>query len=295
MYEQASNTTILMLLNTAVYPFIAALIFSVITGKWFPTSSFLGYLGGFVIGLSLVHTGLSFPPNQAIDYYSTTALIGIAVSLLMRLKPSVVKQSLIALLFGVSFYLLLNPVLKHSGQLVSLSGAAVGAVMTFLYFILTTMSQNKPVEHTNRTRFFFTHLPTIGLMIAAGASSPVVSIGGSLLLGQLLGVLAAALMGYLVASYALKTTQTEHHIVVAFLLLAGVLTQSHVLADIPTTVMLMMLASGFVTPIAKILIRPSSRESNTQYNFLIITTQGVMSLLLSGLSVWLVWPQSSLY
>jgi hypothetical protein len=134
MYENASNATILMLLHTAVYPFLAALIVSVVAGRWLHASPYLGYLGGFIVGLSLIHSGLSFPPSQAIDYYNITALAGIAsVLCLTMMKQSTLRNIINSVLFALSFYLLLNPVLQHSGLIASLSGAVGSAIVVLLY------------------------------------------------------------------------------------------------------------------------------------------------------------------
>jgi hypothetical protein len=80
MYENASNATILMLLHTAVYPFLAALIISIVAGRWLHASPYLGYLGGFIVGLSLIHSGLSFPPSQGNKRSSRAARLNILKS-----------------------------------------------------------------------------------------------------------------------------------------------------------------------------------------------------------------------
>ena len=292
MYEEASNSSILMLLHTAVYPFLAALIVSIVAGKLLRASSYLGYLGGFIVGLSLIHSGLSFPPNQAIDYYSATALIGIISLLCLAIiKKPALRNSASFVLFGLSFYFLLNPVLKHSGLIISLSWAASCALITLIYQLI---SQEKTQETTQfeikGERSISPLLLPIGLMIAAGSAAPVISIGGSLLIGQLLGALGAALFGYVAVSYFAKTTQS-HSSIPALLILGGLITQSHVLADIPLNVMLMLAASCFVTPIAAAL---GNKLSNKQSAYIIIS-QIIASVLISGLSLWLVWPESSLY
>lgn len=291
MYEEASNSTVLMLLHTAVYPFLAALIVSIVAGKLLRASSYLGYLGGFIVGLSLIHSGLSFPPKQAIDYYSITVLIGIAsLFSLVTIKQPVIRNSAGFILFGLSFYLLLNPVLKHSGPIVSLSWAASCAFIVLLYQLIQQKIQKTADQKAQPERSISPLLLPIGLMVTAGAAAPVISIGGSLLIGQLLGALGAALFAYVTISYFTKTTQSQTSIP-ALLILGGLITQSHVLADIPLNVMLMLAASSFITPIAVAL---GGRLSNRQSIFIIIG-QIVISILISGLSLWLVWPESSLY
>jgi hypothetical protein len=287
MYQEASNTNLLMLLYTAVYPFLAALIVSFVAGKLLRASSYLGYLSGFILGLSLIHSGLSFPPHQAIDYYIITTLISI-VSLLCftQIKALTIRNGISFLLFGLSFYLLLNPVLKHSGLVVSLSWAVVCALVALCYLLVAEKAQgNKPYNTHNNSANLANCLFPIGLMIVAGSAAPVVSIGGSLLIGQLLGALGAAIFGYVVIIYVTKTASSWASIP-ALLMLGGLIAQSHVLADIPLSVILMLAISGFITPIALFF-------NNKTHN--IIISQIIISSFISGLSLWLVWPESSLY
>ncbi|MCW4629317.1 MULTISPECIES: hypothetical protein [Marinomonas] len=283
MYQEASNTNLLMLLHTAVYPFIAALIISLVAGKLLRASSYLGYLGGFVVGLSLIHSGLSFPPNQALDYYAVTILIGIILLLCLSLiKTPAITNSALFLLSGLSFFFLLNPVLKHTGFMMSLSWAVISSLIVMCYYLISHKTQ-KPYQ--NETRSLHNHLLPIGLMIVAGCAAPVVSIGGSLLIGQLLGAFAAAMLAYVIVGYLTKHAQ-NNAFVPALLILGGLITQSHVLADIPLEVMLMLSASLFVTPLVLLFTNKISH---------IMASQVVISGIISAFSLWLIWPESSLY
>ncbi|RBP81723.1 hypothetical protein EBI01_10355 [Marinomonas rhizomae] len=292
MYEEASNSTILMLLHTAVYPFLAALIVSIVAGKLLRASPYLGYLGGFIVGLSLIHSGLSFPPKQAIDYYTVTVLIGIAsLYCLTLIKSPTLRLSVCFALFGLSFYFLLNPVLKHSGFIISLSWAAGCAFVTLIYLLINHLKTQDIVElDTDNENIISPQLLPVGLMISAGAAAPVISIGGSLLIGQLLGALGAALFGYVIISYLIKTKK-NHSSIPAFLIFSGLISQSHILADIPLNVTLMLTASCFITPLATAL----GNKLNNKQSIYIIIVQIITCALISGLSLWLVWPESSLY
>lgn len=290
MYEEASNSTMLMLLHTAVYPFIAALIVSLIAGKVLRASSYLGYLGGFLVGLSLIHSGLSFPPAQAIDYYSITTLIGIiGVLLLTTTMTPGRRYGVTFVLSGLSFYLLLNPVLKHSGLSISLSWAVVSAAIVLTHLFMT--SKHEATSNDTQAKQILSPLiAPIGLMITAGSAAPVVSIGGSLLIGQLLGAFAAAMFAYVIVAFMTRSAQ-QYSSFPAALLLGGLITQSHVLADIPLSVMLIITAGSFVTPIAI----QFSKLANNKHSILIMASQAIASLLISGFCLWLVWPESSLY
>lgn len=284
MYQEASNTNLLMLLHTAVYPFIAALIISFVAGKLSRTLSPLGYLGGFVVGLSLIHSGLSFPPNQAIDYYLVTVFIGAVILLsLTPIKTPVATNGVLFLLSGLSFFFLLNPVLKHAGFIISVSWAVVSALIVVFYYLVSPKTQNQRHKYEAHSLSHYS-LP-IGLMIVAGSAAPVVSIGGSLLIGQLLGACGAALFAYITVGYFTKNTP-NNSVTPALLILGGLITQSHVLADLPLGVMLMVSVSLFVTPLILLF---SNKISHS------IIGQIIVSSVISAYSLWLVWPESSLY
>ncbi|WP_417527163.1 hypothetical protein [Marinomonas shanghaiensis] len=284
MYQEASNTNLLMLLHTAVYPFIAALIISFVAGKLSRTLPPLGYLGGFVVGLSLIHSGLSFPPNQAIDYYLVTVFIGAVILLsLTPIKTPVATNGVLFLLSGLSFFFLLNPVLKHAGFIISVSWAVVSALIVVFYYLVSPKTQNQRHKYEAHSLSHYS-LP-IGLMIVAGSAAPVVSIGGSLLIGQLLGACGAALFAYITVGYFTKNTP-NNSVTPALLILGGLITQSHVLADLPLGVMLMVSVSLFVTPLILLF---SNKISHS------IIGQIIVSSVISAYSLWLVWPESSLY
>lgn len=284
MYQEASNTNLLMLLHTAVYPFIAALIISFVAGKLSRTLSPLGYLGGFVVGLSLIHSGLSFPPNQAIDYYLVTVFICAVILLsLTSIKTPVVTNGVLFLLSGLSFFFLLNPVLKHAGFIISVSWAVVSALIVVFYYLVSPKTQSQ--RHTHEARSLSHYSLPIGLMIVAGSAAPVISIGGSLLIGQLLGAYGAALFAYIAIGYFTKNTP-NNGFTPALLILGGLIAQSHVLADIPLGIMLMLSASLFVTPLILLF---SNKISHS------IIGQIMMSGVISAYSLWLIWPESSLY
>ena len=287
MYDQASNSNLIMLLHTAVYPFLAALIVSFIAGKLLRSASFLGYLGGFLVGLGLIHSGLSFPPKQAMDYYIISAILGIFAYLALSkiTSSTALKYGISLVLIALSFYALLNPVLKHSGVMISLMWSLLSAVLVVIYIALSHQASAKQDEHNSGIEKLQPHLPMIGLMIVAGAAAPVISIGGSLLIGQLLGAFAAASFAYLLVTLLLSKHQTFSS-AAGIVLLAGLITQSHVLADIPLTVMFLIGASCFVTPLVNGLTNKTIPS---------ILSQAIISILISGFSLWLVWPESSLY
>lgn len=291
MYDQASNTNIIMLLNTAIHPFIVALITSFIVSRLARGASLLGGFAGFAVGLGLVHPGLSFPPNQAIDYYSMCILIAIiAWGCLTLGKASAALNVVVLALFSGSFYLLLNPVLTHSGMVVSLSWAVACGLTVSFYYLILNKTKNSETFQAEGQRRFYKQLPFIGFVMVAGGAAPVVAIGGSLLIGQLLGVFSAALSGYLVINYFTQAlndkTSNAAQSAALLLILGGLLTQSHVLADIPLYVTLMFVANAFVTPIIMAL-------SNKLKHILI--GQLMFTVATSGLSLWLVWPAGSLY
>jgi hypothetical protein len=75
-----------------------------------------------------------FACSQAIDYYNITALAGIASVLCLTIMKQFTLRNIInSVLFTLYFYLLLNPVLQHSGLIASLSGAVGSAIVVLLY------------------------------------------------------------------------------------------------------------------------------------------------------------------
>jgi hypothetical protein len=172
--------------------------------------------------------------------------------------------------------------------------AGLSAVRLSYYFTKSYLKKSKTAiqQQVRSKRNLPPLLLLIGLIIVAGSAAPVISIGGSLLIGQLLGAFGAAAFGaaafgYVIISYLTKTLQ-NHTSIPALLILGGLITQSHVLTDIPLGVMLMLAASSFVTPIS-ILLSP---KMNSKQSIVIIAIQIIISGLISGLSLWLV---SSLY
>lgn len=291
MYEQANNTNIIMLLNTAVYPFTVALISSLIMSRLSRKATFLGSFVGFIVGLSLVHPGLSFPPRQAIDYYSVSVVIAIITFWCLTLtKPLSIINAGAFLLLSSVFYLLLNPVLKHSSLVLSLSWAAICGLTVLFYYLILQKTRDIEVTPTKLQRRLSSYLPFIGLIMVSAGAAPVVSIGGSLLIGQLMGVFSAALSGLVVIGYLTYNLESSKgkaaQSAVLLLILGGLITQSHVLADIPIFVMLMFVANVFVTPTVMALSRKIKYVLISQVLFTVAT---------SGMSLWLVWPAGSLY
>ncbi|GAB3476930.1 hypothetical protein [Marinomonas epiphytica] len=285
MYQEASNANLIMLLNTAVFPLISALIIGLLASRWLRNATFLGYLGGFVFGLALIHPGLSFPPNKAIDFLTVSAALGaVAVVTSHRLIHSSQQASVNLVIAALSFYLLLNPVLKHSGIVVSLTWALACSLVSILYFAVSKL----PKEPSNLA--LQSLLPCIGLMIIAAGVAPVVSIGGSLLIGQLFGAFAASLFGYCLVAFIMK--QTTSHYFPAWLVFSGLLAQSHVLADIPWSITLLFLAASFVMPLT---LKALGNPPNFSKAIKAIIVQAIVTGVLTGISLYLVWPQSSLY
>ena len=282
MYEEAGNSNLLMLLNTAVYPFLAAAIITLL-GKVKPNLSLFGLGAGFLVALSLIHSGLNFPPSKALDFLVTAVIFGWLATLISQLKISKSVQLAVQLaLFGLGFYWLLNPVLQHQSQATSLIWAIVSAAAVALSSQLQLLTSSK--EHS--------HAPMASLAIAAGATAPVVAIGGSLLIGQLLGGFAASVVGFiLVQRFAIKSSSING-LLLGNMILAGLLAQAHVLADLPIWTMLI----AFLAVQATSFSQKAFTEDGTVIRTVIaLIPQVVISALIAGLSLWSVWPESSLY
>lgn len=282
MYEEAGNSNLLMLLNTAVYPFLAAAVITLI-GKFSSRLSILGLGAGFLVALSLIHTGLNFPPSKALDFLTVTAILGVAISFLRQLKLDFkVRNGLGYIAMFASFYLLLNPVLQHQSQTVSLIWAAICAAVTLLLFGL-----QKSTATTNHSQASMASLAVI-----AGASAPVVSIGGSLLIGQLLGGFAASVVGFVLVQRFICKQSSVNGLLLGSFILSGLLAQAHVLADLPIAVVLIAYLAIIVNVLSNLLIKEDGKVSST---IIALLPQIVISGIIAGVSLWAVWPESSLY
>ncbi|TDO96295.1 hypothetical protein [Marinomonas balearica] len=282
MYEETGNANLIMLLHTAVYPILAALVATWLTTKWKPCVTPLGFVVGFLAGLIVIHTGLHFPPERAMDFLVISALLGL-VAIVAAYKLETDKLKIIATfaLLIVSYYLLLNPVLKHQGTTTSIAWAILSGFATV---VICTLITHKNYGKTN-------HLPMLSIVIASAASSPVMSIGGSLLIGQLLGAVAAAGFGYLAICFFTKTDSSKG-VIPSLFVLGGLLTQSHVLADLPLWV---IVALG-LTPIASLIGSRICEQDSSIKSLIIGALPNVICAgVVAGVCLWQVWPESSLY
>ncbi|SBS25149.1 hypothetical protein MAQ5080_00195 [Marinomonas aquimarina] len=282
MYEEAGNSNLLMLLNTAVYPFLAAAVIT-LTGKFSARLSLLGLAAGFLVALSLIHTGLSFPPSKALDFLTISTLLGVAISGLRTLKLGFKTRNAAGFIaLAVSFYLLLNPVLQHQSQWLSLSWSVLSAALVLVLFGL--QKSTATAQHS--------HASMASLAVIAAASAPVVSIGGSLLIGQLLGGFAASVAGFVLVQRFVCKASSLNGLLLGSFILAGLLAQAHVLADLPIATMLIAYLAILVNVISNLLMKEDGKISSTIVNLI---PQILISGIIAGVSLWSVWPESSLY
>ncbi|ADZ92516.1 hypothetical protein [Marinomonas mediterranea] len=282
MYEEAGNANLIMLLHTAVYPILAALLVTWLTAKWKPSATPLGFVAGFLTGLIVIHTGLHFPPTRAMDFLVVSTILGL-IAIVATKKLEVEKLKLIAVfaLLAVSYYLLLSPVLKHQGGTASLSWAVLSGFATIIVFALITRGKSDDANH----------LPMLSIVIAAATASPVMSIGGSLLIGQLLGAVAAASFGYLAICFFTKTN-SQSGVAVSVFILGGLLAQSHVLADLPVWV---VIALGLTPIVSAISSRVFEQDNSIKSLIIGAVPNTLIAGTVAGICLWQVWPESSLY
>lgn len=206
MYQEASNTTLLMLLNTAIYPFLASLVASFLAIKFAPKWRSAALFVSFLIGLILVYTALSFPPKQALDYLLVSAGLGLLLDRL-RIQNTLYSAAIGFCAACFAYFLLLNPVLKHSTTLMAYGLPLICAILSMLW--LTIRSKDMaPVGLSSANK-------TTSLLIVAGLSAPIIGIGGSLLVSQIVGVVAASLFAYLIIHIFFQQKQdTVKHLAV---------------------------------------------------------------------------------
>lgn len=287
MYQEAGNANLIMLLNTAILPFLASLAIGYLASKWLKRGAYLGYLGGFFVGLSLIHSGFSFPPKQAIDYLSATIAIGLIGHLIEQGYASKKRfMVIIHPLIALSFYWLLNPVLKHSGLAVSLFGVFICTLASGLYLQLEKVARKNLTPNAPLVAV----LPYAALMIIAAAAAPVVGIGGSLLLAQLLGAFAAAMFAYCLLAVGFKQVALSPF--GAWLIYAGLIAQSYVLADISIGAIILSVLTSLFTPLGLMKLE---QQLSLKQLVLLFTCQIMLSLVVMGIGLYWVWPASSLY
>ncbi|MEO9655783.1 hypothetical protein [Marinomonas sp.] len=287
MYQEAGNANLIMLLNTALLPFVASLAIGYIASKWLKCGTYLGYLAGFFVGLSLIHSGFSLPPKQAIDYLSATIVIGL-IGHLIELRETDKKYSIAIIysLVALSFYWLLNPVLKHTGLSVSLLGVFICTLVSGVYLQLEKVSRRRLISNTPLVSV----LPYVALMVIAAAAAPVVGIGGSLLLAQLLGAFAAAMFAYCLLAVGFKQKALSPF--GAWLIYAGLMAQSHVLADISIGVVALSILTSLLIPLSLLTLK---RPPSLKQALMLLARQAVVSAAVMAVSLYWVWPASSLY
>lgn len=282
MYEEAGNSNLLMLLNTAIYPFLAAAVITLL-GKFSNKLGFLGLGAGFLVALSLIHSGLNFPPSKALDFLVVSVILGVAITLVRSSALNFkVRNTLGFAALLISFYLLLNPVLQHQGQLLSLTWSVISAAVVLLLFGL-----QKSTADANHSQ-----ASMASLAIIAGATAPAVSIGGSLLIGQLLGGFAASVVGFVLVQKFINKQSSLTGLLVGSFILAGLLAQAHILADLPLWAMLLAYLAVIVNILTNLLMREDGSVVST---ILAVIPQVVISGILAGVTLWAVWPESSLY
>lgn len=284
MYEQASNTNLTMILNTAIYPVMVALLIALLLRNRHVFASLI-IAAGFLTGLYFIHGSLQFPPQQALDYLAPTAVLGgITAALFSHQKWRLPTQiGVFVTLATLTQFMLLHPVLTHQESTVEIATVAFAAVlMTVIY---TLMDTNRSSEETS---ILHRITPAASLTIVAGLSAPVVSIGGSLLIGQLLGVLASVSAFLLFTELVFKRSNEQLSVVILTILM-GLLSQAHVLADIPWAVVIGLGLSVLTATLVAKRLLPKSHP------LIHIASQVLISGLVMGLSLWAVWPEDSLY
>ena len=76
------------------------------------------------------------------------------------------------------------------------------------------------------------------------------------------------------------------------MILAGLLAQAHVLADLPIWTMLIVFLAVQATSFSQ---KAFTEDGTVIRTVIALIPQVVISALIAGLSLWSVWPESSLY
>ena len=250
MYQDSNNFISILLFNTILVPFIASVTIIFLIAKVSPFAKGIGLSISLLVTLNQIHSSLQFPPANALDFLSTTALIGAGSSLVTHFPHRVSFKSFKTILLFISAFssafLLLNPVLKH-GQNFDFILIPLFITLT-LQATLALLSTEKLEQ--NKNHILSIHSTLINLIITASASALLVAMGGSIIIGQLIGGFTAILCAYLLVCLR-RRESSEEITFFTLLVLSGLLSQANILAEISLNTIVLLWLCLWVLPLTR--------------------------------------------
>ncbi len=212
-----------------------------------PWAAPLALVAGLVLGQGALGA-MAWPPMEAIHWLPLLALLATALVLLERgiSSPSWAKHGLRLVLFMALPFSLLSPLIEHSW----------GPVEGFLWVValgLAGFGLALVFEQVARRSQGFA-LPLQLVLLATGSSIALV-LSGSLLLGQLAGILAASIGVFMVLAFFFPSLSLAGGTMTVFSIqLAGLWMVGYFYAELTATIALIL----FLAPLAVWLSRATS-------------------------------------
>lgn len=294
MYEESSSTLNLVS-HTVLWPFLLGFVLlSVVKvvsvrAKTSRHHSIYGMatsaavLIGFVVAYTLINPTFRFPPRVALDGILVLALLafGFGAVVTFAVLPSAARMALQLLIIVAGNYLLMAPLFGQWSifeTVTYLGGTTI--VWLFLWAYLEKLRElSKPAIFN-----------TVLVALPAGAA-PVIAVGGTLLIGQLVGALAAALAAcWLLDINGSRRIGSRSLAAVLALPLGGLLVMAYQFAEVDLLALLTVLGLLLIPELYRRVM------GNQQFGYWWVSLQvAVLSLIPIGLALWRVWPEQSLY
>ncbi len=275
--------------TTVIYPLLTALVLigsarALWKDQWATTRLYLVGIGlsfGFLVGYFSIHQGFSASHINSVDrLFFAVSIAGLTAFLFHIWITRLRRYLLMPPATFIILYVLISPLLFRL-QLAEAVGFILG---TLLIWTASGMVWTK-ISHS--------HISNTSYVVAALGSAIIISLDGSLLIGQMAGALTAAAGGW----WLLNQTQKRHeplgkaNMVFLQLLLGAILTLAYFYAEVNLIALLLIAFIPFLYPVCQRAIA----ISGTTAPLLQSIVTGMISSIPVLMALWLVWPEQSLY
>lgn len=273
-----------------ILPFTLSLSFQLLvkvaqTKHNFPHSILINIsvMVSFLVAFKLIYPALTFPSKNVLDGVFILAIMGNMYATLTRLHHCNLKTKVLCqfVILTIGGYVLMKPLLTQW----SVSAGIVHCTIT-LILCLIVWNGLEQLSNSNQPELLSTSLLTLPL-----GAAPIIAIGGTLLIGQVTTALAASLGAYwLLNLYNPNGQQLKGLIAVVIPPFCGLLLMSYHYAEVSLPALLIILTSVFIAGLYRLV--PKTQANNPLVNLLLFTPLVIIPI---GISMWIIWPESSLY
>ncbi|MDH2431846.1 hypothetical protein QCD60_04675 [Pokkaliibacter sp. MBI-7] len=262
MYGE-SPSIITMLLPVLVWPVLVALPIGILLWFWRPRWQPLAVSAGVMMGVVGLHSSFSLMPRQALDWLFWMSLLPVVVLLLRRLQPVVQTLAAIVMMAVVALSLWKRMPLQEVLSWLVLAGG----LTLLLQLGWQKVAGLRWVE--------------LGLFLSGSLLAVSTALGGSVLVGQLIGALTAVLTSLccipILRGQRPQLSAEMTAVVVTFLCVLGA--YAHLFVEVPA----LAITASLIMPLlaASQLRRPGVA--------VVVLAVGV------AIVAWQVWPQEMAY